>query len=407
MIPLHVPVPCTVLEPNTVPLRDEQRLICEALKNPFGGVSFEAFLQKTERLLVVVNDATRPTPTAKVLDAIAPELCTHPDVRFLVATGAHRAPTEEEYRYIFGAHYDRWKDRIFAHDARNDAEMHYLGTSSNGTEMHVNRMLTDIGNVIPIGGVEPHYFAGYSGGRKSFLPGVAAYKTIEMNHKLAMSDKACALALDGNPVNEDMVDAMKVLKELNVFSIQTVLNGDHKMYAATAGDLQESFDAAVNYAQDVFCVSLEKKADIVVTVAPYPMDIDLYQSQKALDNGKLALADGGIMILVSKCRMGVGEEAFLNLLSKASTPEAVMKLLEAEYKLGFHKAAKMAQIATWAEMWAVTDMDDDIIRTAMMRPFSDVQTAVDEAITVLRSRGKDPCMVVLPAGSLTLPLLNR
>ncbi|MEI8207085.1 MAG: hypothetical protein WCG03_09440, partial [Kiritimatiellales bacterium] len=151
---------------------------------------------------------------------------------------------------------------------------------------------------------------------------------------------------------------------------------------------------------------LAKKSDIVVTVAPYPMDIDLYQSQKALDNGKLALADGGIMILVSKCRMGVGEEAFLQLLSNASTPEEVMKLIATEYRLGFHKAAKMAQIATWAEMWAVTDIDDETIRTALMKPYSDVQSAVEEAVAVLRSKGREPSMVVLPAGSLTLPLLN-
>ncbi len=403
---LSVDIPCTVLAPNEVPLREERAVLQEALTQPYGNVSFKDFLQKSDRLVVIVNDASRPTPTSKVLDVIGPSLQKHPDVRFLVATGAHRAPTEEEYRFIFGSHYDHWKDRIFAHDARDDKEMIYLGLSSNGTEMHINRMLTDIGNVIPIGGVEPHYFAGYSGGRKSILPGVAGFKTIEMNHKLAMSDRACSLALDGNPVNEDMVDAMKVLKDLNVFSIQTVLTGDHQIYAATAGDLHASFDAAVKYAQDVFCVPLAKKSDIVVTVAPYPMDIDLYQSQKALDNGKLALADGGIMILVSKCRMGVGEEAFLQLLSNASTPEEVMKLIATEYRLGFHKAAKMAQIATWAEMWAVTDIDDETIRTALMKPYSDVQSAVEEAVAVLRSKGREPSMVVLPAGSLTLPLLN-
>src|SRR4030042_4057784 len=125
-----------------------------------------------------------------------------------------------------------------------------------------------------------------------------------MNHKLALSDNACSLALEGNPVHEDMVDAMKVLKDVNVFSIQTVLTGDHKIYAVTAGDLLKSFDAAIHYANEVFCVPLKKKGNIVLTVAPYPMDIDLYQSQKALDNGKLALEDESIIILVYKCRMG-------------------------------------------------------------------------------------------------------
>jgi len=406
-IKIHIHHSCEILVPNKVTIKNQNKIIGDALKNPIGKESFEQFAAKAEELLVIVNDATRPTPTSKILDYLYPVLSNHPKVIFLVATGVHRAPTEEEYRFIFGKSYDAFKEQISAHDARNEEDMTYLGTSKNGTEMYINKMVPETGNVVVIGSVEPHYFAGYTGGRKSFLPGVASYKTIEMNHKLALSDDARSLALEGNPVHEDMVDAMDVLKDINVFSIQAVLTGDHKIYAVTAGDLFQSFDAAITYANEVFCVPLKKKGNIVLTVAPYPMDIDLYQSQKALDNGKLALEDGGIIILVSKCRDGVGEDAFLDLLSKAETPKEILDILGDEYKLGYHKAAKMAQIGIHAQIWAVTDLDDEIIKKALMKPYSAVQSALDDAVETIKTDGRQPRIIVMPSGSLTIPSIEK
>lgn len=405
-IKVEIPQSYEILTPNKVKIEDENKIIEKALKNPIGKEPFEQFASQAEQLLVIVNDATRPTPTKKVLKFLYPVLSSHSNVKFLIATGAHRAPTDEEYRFIFGEFYDAFKEQIYVHDARKKEDMEYLGKSKSGTEMYVNKMVSEIGNVLVIGSVEPHYFAGYTGGRKSFLPGVASYKTIEMNHKLALSDEARSLALEGNPVHEDMIDAMNVLKDVNVFSIQTVLTGEHNIYAVTAGDLLKSFDAAIDYANEVFCVPLKKKGNIVITAAPYPMDIDLYQSQKALDNGKLALESDGIIILISKCRMGVGEEAFLDLLSKADTPQGVLKLLDQEYKLGYHKAAKMAQIGSWAQMWAVTDLDDKIVKKTLMKPYGSIQSAVDDAVKITKEKGKQPRVVVMPSGSLTIPLVQ-
>ncbi len=405
-IKINLDDPCEILVPNKVITRDESQLIKEALENPLGFQSYDEFANDTDKLLVIVNDATRPTPTAKILAYLLPVLSSHPDVKFLIATGVHRAPTEEEYRFIFGDTYPVFRRKIYVHDARKNEDMTYLGTSKNGTEMSINKLVPEYRNILVIGSVEPHYFAGYTGGRKSFLPGVASYKTIEMNHKLALSDTACSLSLKGNPVNEDMVDAMNVLKDLNIFSIQTVLTGDHNLYAVTAGDLHKSFDAAIEYSKKVFCVPLKKKGNIVISAAPYPMDIDLYQSQKALDNGKLALDDEGIIVLVSKCRDGIGEDAFLGLLCKADSPQKVLDILGDEYKLGYHKAAKMAQIGIRAKMWAVTDLDEDSIKKALLTPYKDIQRAVDDAIKLMKAKGKKPRIIIMPAGSLTIPIIK-
>jgi len=405
-VDLDVDIDHEVIQPNEVEVEPESEIISRALENPVGMDSLKDFVAGSDKLLILVNDATRPTPTAKVLLEMRDTLRKHKDVRFLVATGAHRGPTEDEFRYIFGEIYDEFRDRIFVHDARKDEDMEYLGVSSNGTEMYLNKMVNEYRNIIVIGSVEPHYFAGYTGGRKSFLPGVAGYKTIEMNHKHALSDAAQPLAVKENPVAEDMDDAMKLLRDLNIFSIQTVLTADHGLYAMIAGDLFRTFDIAVEKANEVFGAKCKRKGNIVLTAAPYPMDIDLYQSQKALENGKLALEEGGVIILVSKCRDGVGDDTFLNLLCSSKRCKDVMDRIEEGYKLGYHKAAKMAQIGIYAEMWAVSDLDDDTLEKAKLKPYKNIQETFDRAVAEIRNKGKEPYAVILPQGSLTVPLLD-
>ncbi len=389
-----------IVHPNEVDTKDEFETLQNALANPIGTESFKEFIGHGGKILFIVNDGTRPTPTAKVLDIIEDDIADV-DVNFIIATGCHRAPTDEEMNFIFGKHLEKYRDRIFSHDSKND-EMVHLGTSMNGTEMWVNKMGVDADRLVIIGSVEPHYFAGFTGGRKAFLPGIASYDTIEQNHKYALLPQAKALVLDGNPVHEDMIDALKVIADKPVFSIQTVLDSQRKIYAVTCGHIHDSFYAAIDKAKEVFCVQIERKADIVVSVAPYPMDVDLYQSQKAIDNGKLALNEDGILILVSKCRTGIGHETFYNLLSACDTPREVLDSIDREYKLGYHKAAKMAEIGIWAQMWAVTELPDDVVQNVLMKPFDSVQDAVDEALKV---KGLDAKALFLMDGSITVPMI--
>ena len=403
LIPLELPDDTEVVHPNKAPSADEGETLRNALENPIGSPKFSEFVNNCKNTLVIVNDGTRPTPTAKVLSLIWSDLQTIPH-KFIVATGVHRASTEDELRMIFGELYDTVKDNIIMHDARRDEDMVHIGTSENGTEMYVNKAGVEADEIVIIGSVEPHYFAGYTGGRKAFLPGIASFKTIEQNHKYALKPDSHALALDGNPVHEDMIDALKVIAEKPIFAIMTVLDGDHNIYASSAGHIHKSFYAAIDRANDIYCVPVSQRADIVISVAPYPMDIDLYQSQKALDNGKLALKDGGILMLVSKCRMGVGEDAFVKLLATCDTPEATLEKLSEGYKLGWHKAGKMAEIAVRGSMWGITEIDDDILKSCFIIPKPDLQKAVNEAIT---ANGGHPSILVLTSGSMSVPILER
>ena len=342
------------LEANDVDISDEDECIAKSIAQPINAKSFKEFISDAKNVLVIVNDATRPTPTKKVLDVIFEDL-SQTTYNFIIATGAHRGPSEEEYLQIFGSYYEKVKNNIIVHDAKKDEDMVLIGKSSNGTDMYVNKAGVEADKFIIISSVEPHYFAGYTGGRKSFLPGIAGYKTIEQNHKLALVPEACALKLEGNPVHEDMIDAIKTVKQ-EIFSIMTVLDKHHKVYATCSGHINDSFHAAIDRANEVFAAKLKEKADIVVSIVKFPQDIDLYQAQKGIDNAKLALKEDGIMILVAKCRCGIGGKAFADLLGSCDTPKAALDKIEQGYVLGYHKAAKMAEIGLWAQMWAVTDV---------------------------------------------------
>jgi nickel-dependent lactate racemase len=268
---------------------------------------------------------------------------------------------------------------IHSHDSRKD-KMVMLGKSKNGTDMWVNDIAVQADRLIIITSVEPHYFAGYTGGRKSFLPGVASYQTIEQNHRLAMRPEAKILALQGNPVHEDMMDALKVIRDKRIFSIQVVLDRHQRVFRVAAGELNSSFKLATEWANEVFCVKIASKADVVVSVAHYPMDVDLYQTQKVLDNARLALKPGGTLIFVSKCREGIGDEVFYKQLARSKDPDQVLQNLAAEYKLGYHKAAKIAELLKWARISGVTSLPNEALERINIRPFDTVQKALDAAL---------------------------
>lgn len=396
---LHIPTKNFLgeLRPKDVPIGSELDVIDASLDEPLGAESIERFLEGGKDVVFIVNDGTRPTPTAKVLQALARRVDLSA-FRYLIATGTHRGPNEEELRFIFGDQLEKVRSRIHSHDSKKDRCVH-LGRSKNGTDMEVNEMAVNADRLVIITSVEPHYFAGYTGGRKSFLPGVASHKTVTQNHRLAMRKEAQVLALEGNPVHEDMIDALSSVKGKRIFSVQVVMDRHQKVYKVASGDLFQAFDRAIEWANEVFVVDLNERADMVISVAPYPMDVDLYQSQKAIDNAKFAVKPGGTVLLVSKCRQGVGEEVFCQQLSASRNPHVILDNLQRDYKLGFQKAAKVAEIMTYANVCAVTELDEALLKKANITPFKNVQEAVD---SLLKER-PDAKIIVMMDGSVTVP----
>jgi nickel-dependent lactate racemase len=393
--------------------RSAEETIRDALASPYGregqgeGRSLGDFLSGGKKLLIIINDATRPTPTETILRGVLPSAAAQGyqtgSITLIVASGAHRAPTEDEYRQILGTFYGALRPRCIHHDARKESDMAFLGATRNGTPILLNKHIFDSDRIIVTGSVEPHYFAGFTGGRKAFLPGVAAFRTIEANHRLALSPNACSLALEGNPVHEDMMDALPLIKA-PVFSIMTVLDKEQGVAAAAAGDLMASFYGAVETARKIFCVQIPQKADIVVSVAKFPMDIDLYQSQKAIDNGAAALKDGGTLILVSSCRDGIGDEGYAKLLSGSKSPQDAMEKIRDGYKLGYHKAAKMAAVSARATVAAVTELPGELLKSLFIESAKTPQEALNAALARSKAKGiATPKILILPDGCVTVP----
>ncbi len=385
-----------VVSPNEVEERPERAVLQHSLDHPLDSDSLSSFVE--EEFLLIVNDAQRPTPTPKVLDILL-ERVRHSNFTIAVATGSHAPPTEEGFTYMLGNHYLPLKERIYIHKAKESTHTYY-GKTSQGVEVFFDSILEKFPKIVIIGSVEPHYFAGFTGGRKAFLPGLAAYETIEQDHKFAMEKEARNLALKGNPVHEAMEEAAKLVKN-DVFCINTVIDKNRRIYACSSGNVFKSFYEAALTSREVYCVPASK-SDIVVAVAPYPMDVSLYQAQKAIENGKLALNDGGILILVAQCWGGIGPDTFYQLLKKCKTPSEALDTLKKEYKLGYHKAGKIAELTTRAQIWAVTDLESGILRDVFMNPYSSVRKAVDDAV---KSKGGE--VLVLPEASMTVPMCEQ
>jgi len=399
-IPGHHSV--TVLEPRRVKRGETQPMLQQSLKSAHGSRSFRDFLDTDEKILCVVNDATRPTPTAEILSYLEdylPGLL----VAFIVATGTHRPPSEDEMVQIFGPGLDALRERILIHRCRDEASLFFAGRTSFGNEIYFNRALREFSKVLIITSVEPHYFAGYTGGRKSLNPGLAGEMTVVFNHGLALSPQAEACALDDNPVHMDIMESMSFLHN-DIFAIETVLDRDHSIYSIEAGDLFLSFDAAVAKADEVFCIDIGERYDIVITVTTFPLDIDLYQSQKSIENGRLALKEGGILIFVSACRKGTGPRDYMDIMTSAGNVDDTLKIVSEGYRFGYHKAGKLAQMMKWAEIWGVTDLDGEILSSIFIRPFSSVQEAVSCA---LQKKGRSATVCVLLDGSHLVPRLKK
>lgn len=391
--------------------RDPEGVLRGALEAP--GAELREFLKvAASPLLVVVNDATRPTPSADVLEVVRPQLekwleRSSGELAFVVATGTHRAALPDEIERIFGPEIAReHANRIYSHDAKDEARLRYLGRTSRGTEVWVNRLLAEARSVIAINSVEPHYFAGYTGGRKSLFPGLAGYKTVWANHKLSMQPGSESLVLTGNPVHEDLEEALALgVAGKAVYSIQLVLDKEHRIGFAAAGDLEESFRRAVAVADKQFVLDIDRLYEVVVAVAPHPMDCNFYQTNKAIQSGGAAVRQGGILIVVSECPFGLGENQTLyDMLAAASSPaEAFRRAISEEYRLGVQQAARIAAILEKTQIWVVSSLKDEDVRAMFMTPFASVQEALDEA---LRLQGEEAEVLFLMEASITVPRLR-
>ncbi|MBN1694244.1 nickel-dependent lactate racemase [candidate division WOR-3 bacterium] len=384
---------------NKASSKRKKEIIQKALDNPIGSVPFEKWLTQNSDFLFIINDATRPTPTLKILKELGKRMDLE-KARYIIATGAHKEPQNKEIKLIFGELYNEIKSNVIIHNARDYKSLANIGKTEKGTDVLINKEIIEAGAIITIGSVEPHYFAGFTGGRKSFVPGLAGYDTIEQNHKLALKNNALPLSLARNPVHLDLLDAFKRIPPIPIFSIQAVVRDEKDICSVFCGDIHESFLKASEYSRDIFIVSVKEKADIVITVAKPPLDKNLYQAHKAIEHGKFALKDGGILILVAACNDGIGPDNFYKLLSSSIDPEKIIKAAKEDYRLGYHKAARIAELSKKAEICAVSEIEDKILKGMFIKPFDSLREAVNRSMS---KKGKGARIFIVTDGGNIIP----
>jgi nickel-dependent lactate racemase len=369
-----------------------------------------AFVGESQRVLVLVNDYTRPTLNAPILAALRPVLSGR-DFKAMVCAGTHRPPTEAEYETIFGpAIWASHRDRVLCHESKDKKRLFFLGKTSFGTDVWLNKELLWADKVITINSIEPHYFAGYTGGRKGFLPGIAGYDTTAANHNMVTRPGSTMFGLEGNPVHEDMTEAAKIVPR-PVFSIQLVQDRHHALLSIRSGDLFKSFEEAAADAHAVFAVPVKEKADIVLSVLGPPSNINFYQAQRAVEFARPVLKSPSVHVTVSTCYDGIGNDSFIKVFHGCSSPSDLLSperlsTLDSRLStstLGWHKSARLAQIMQTVDLCTVMGVDDEVIKSVFMHPYKTAQDALDAAFAKL---GQNARVYIIPDAGSVVPVFS-
>ena len=374
-----------------------------ALENPIGSAKLSGLAKPGQKIAIITSDISRPLPSYDVLPSVLKELeragIPKEDITVVLALGSHRKHTDEERRALVG---DYAFENVRCIDSDPDNCVH-MGTSSNGTPFDIDRHVAEADFRIALGNIEFHYFAGYSGGVKALMPGVSTPAAIQANHSLMVSDDACAGKLEGNPVRADLEEALQFCPIH--FIVNAVLDEHKHIVYAVAGDVIEAHRVGCAYLDKMYRVAIPKRADIVlVSQGGAPKDANLYQTQKALDNAKHAVADGGTMIVIGACNEGLGSARFEEWLVNAPTAHSMIERIATDFQLGGHKAAAIAMVLERAQIDLVSEMDDDFVRSIFLNPQHSAQEAFDQA---MEKYGSDASVIAMPFGGATLPVVSN
>lgn len=373
--------------------------VARALAEPIGAPRLREIVKPGEKIAIITSDITRPCPTYRIMPPLLNELyaagCRPEDIKLVFALGSHRPHTPEEKLKLAG---ERAMNEITCIDSDPDDCVH-IGTTDRGTPVDITRSVAEAERRICLGNIEYHYFAGYSGGAKAIMPGVSTPAAIQANHSMMVKDECCAGNLDGNPLRQDIEQAAAMT---GVDYIVNVVLDEHKQIVrAVAGDLVKAHREGCKFLDSMYMKPLEKRADIViVSQGGAPKDLNLYQTQKALDNAKHAVRKGGTIILIGSCKEGLGSKVFEEWLLSAPTAHSMIERIGRQFQLGGHKAAAIAMVLENAEIYLVSDMADDFVERIFLKPAHSAQEALDAAFARL---GPDATVLCMPYGGSTLP----
>ena len=392
-----------LLSNDNLELSPEDADVTYALEHPIRSRRLRDIVKPGEKTVIITSDITRPMPTYRVLPALLAELqaggADLKDITLVFALGSHRKHTEEEKKKLAG---EFAYENIRIVDSDPDDCIH-MGDTSNGTPVDITRVVAEADRRIALGNIEFHYFAGYSGGVKAIMPGVSTPAAIQSNHKLMIRQEACAGRLEGNPVREDIEEAGRICAV--DFILNVVLDEHKNIVKVVCGDPVAAHREGAAFLDKLYTKEIEERADIViVSQGGAPKDLNLYQTQKALDNSKHAVRDGGIIILIGSCGEGYGEKTFEEWMLNSESPADLVGKIRKKFVLGGHKAAAIGMVLERADIYLVSHMNPEQVEKSFMKPYSSAQQAFDDALAKM---GPDAKVITMPYGGSVLPRLVK
>jgi lactate racemase len=401
----------TLIEPHFRPaVSDAHAALVAALRAPQGSRPIRELVRQGQTVAISVCDVTRAQPRRETLEALFEEMPeTRPeDVTILIATGTHRTNTPAELEKMLGPDIAR-NYRVINHDSRENSSLHYVGKTSTDVLVYLNRAWLTADVRITTGFVEPHFFAGFSGGPKMVAPGLAGLETVLVLHdaKRIGHPNATWGVTEGNPIHDDV---REIARMVGVdFAVDVTLNRDQKITAVFAGDLFAEHRAACVAAKRDAMAAVETPFDVVVTTnSGFPLDQNLYQAVKGMSAAAKVVKPGGTIVCAAECRDGLPSHgSYGQVLASQPSPEKLLAMINAPgYSVPDQWQVQIqAQIQVKAKVLVKTrGLAPDAVRAAHFQPIDDVAETVCEA---LQAAGPDATLCVLPQGPQTIPYLRQ
>jgi len=377
--------------------------INKQLNSPIGSPPLLRLLieKDPKNILIIVSDITRPGPFALMMETLIKTLLSYnidsKCISCIIANGTHRKMTETEMRY----HYGDWVVDNFSienHDCRADNLVN-LGEMASGNKLLINKKVAEADFLITLGVISPHYFAGFSGGRKSILPGICGYETVRHNHSNIVHNYATLGKLDNNKIHLEMAEAAA---KVDVdFTLQAVVNYKKELIQCFAGALDQAFYEGVQFFKEHNSVKYSQKADaLIVSAGGYPKDINFYQSQKALNNTIELVKEGGTIILVSECRENMGQDEMEKQLRNVQTIDELFMVDQKDIQIGGHRAFATGKLLKQADILVVSSMDTELVKAVHFTPAE----SIEEALEFIKDKeGEEFSCYIVPNGSMFFP----
>jgi nickel-dependent lactate racemase len=403
-------VSVTVVEPEYVDgLPDQAGAVRGALRHPIGSLPLKALVKPSDKVGIAFSDITRPTPNHLILPVLLGELDHVPNERIVLfnSTGTHRANTEAELRGMLGDEIvDRY--RIVQNDA-SDRDSHVLvGRTTSGNDAWIHREFVECDVRIPSGFIEPHFFAGFSGGGKAIMPGLALLETVMRNHNAKNLDSPLARwgITHGNPVWEEIREVAAMVQP--TFLLNVTLNRNQQITGVFAGDFEKAHAQGCAFVKEKAMAPVQEPYDIVIgSNSGYPLDLNLYQSVKGMSAAAQIVKEGGSIIIAADCWDGIPDHGeYAQLLLEAKSLESLLETIRAP---GFQRqdvweAHIQALICLKADVYFYShNLSDEQIEGALLRPCRDIEATIAE---LLQKHGPGATICVLPEGPQTIPYIR-